>query len=117
MDEQLPVEEAAPSELVDEELDTGEISAITLIDSVRVIEPLRATPPALVQAAAAAATGFVAGAAAATVLSRRRTRQALLPARGVRQLPVPLRGARQLPTPAPAGTQTFLVHVQALRRS
>lgn len=79
--------------------------ALALVETVRVIEPVRAGPPALVQAAAAAATGFVAGAATVAVLSRRRAGQPLLTQRW--------RGA----TLEPHGeTRTFLVQVRTLRR-
>jgi hypothetical protein len=89
---------------VDVELEPGE--AIALIESVRVIEPIRSGPPTIVQAAAVAATGFVAGAATAAVLGRRRTRQAVA---------VP-RAQRSLPTQPLISSQTFLVHVQTYRR-
>ena len=78
---------------------------LVLVETVRVIEPVRSSPPALAQAAAAAVTGFVAGAATVAVLSRRRGSQALL--------------APRRPTPAlrPYGeVQTFLVSVRTLRR-
>jgi hypothetical protein len=81
------------------------VEAIALIESVRVIEPVRSAPPALVQAAAAAATGFVAGAATVAVLSRRRTGRALLAPRP------------RLPSLRSEGeTRTFLVQVRTLRR-
>jgi hypothetical protein len=85
-----------------------------LIDEIVVLEaaplePLRAGPPALVQAAAVAATSFVAGAAAAAMLSRRRTRQSLVAGRPARALPQRTAGAT-------GTTQTFLVHIQSIRR-
>jgi hypothetical protein len=80
--------------------------AIALIESVRVIEPIRSGPPAIVQAAADAATGFVAGAATAAVLGRRRTRQTV---------GVP-RSRRSLPAQPLVSSQTFLVHVHTFRR-
>jgi hypothetical protein len=88
------------------------LEEIALVESVRVIEPARNSPPAIVQAAAVAATGFVAGAATAVALSRRRSRQALPAPRGWRQPLLPPPGSR----PAPGDSQTFLVHVQTLRR-
>jgi hypothetical protein len=83
--------------------ETGE--ELVLVETVRVIEPVRSSPPALAQAAAAAVTGFVAGAATVAVLSRRRGSPALL--------------ASRRPTQAlrPYGeVQTFLVSVRSLRR-
>lgn len=88
------------------------LEEIALIESVRVIEPARSSPPAIVQAAAVAATGFVAGAATAVALSRRRSRQALPVPRSLRQPLLPGPGSR----PAAGDSQTFLVHVQTLRR-
>jgi hypothetical protein len=83
------------------------IQAVAVLSSVRALEPVRVGPPPLVQAAAAVATGFVAGAATAAVLTRRRsTRNALASPRTPRQLQASRDGA----------TQTFLVHVQALGR-
>jgi len=89
---------------VDVEGEPGE--AIALIESVRVIEPIRSGPPTIVQAAAVAATGFVAGAATAAVLARLRTRQAVA---------VP-RAQRSLPAQPLISSQTFLVHVHTYRR-
>jgi len=78
---------------------------LTLVEAVRVIEPVRIGPPALAQAAAAAVTGFVAGAATVAVLSRRRGSQSLLASR------------RPAPALQPYGeVQTFLVSVRTLRR-
>jgi hypothetical protein len=82
------------------------VETITLVESVRVLEPVRSAPPAIVQAAAVAATSFVAGAATAAVLNRRRTRQAI-----ARPRP-----RSELPAGAVGPTQTFLVHVQQIRR-
>jgi len=97
---------------MDDEIDDDDgLLEPELIEDVVVIEaaplePVRSTPPAIVQAAAVAATSFVAGAAAATMLSRRRARPALVPAR----LP------RSLQQSAALTTQTFIVHVQSIRR-
>ncbi len=101
-----PVDEGFEDDDVDTEMARAEsLQTIALIEGVRVIEPIRAGPPAIVQAAAVAATGFVAGAATAAVLGRRRTRQSL----ASRAAP-PLGGR-------PVGpAQTFLVHVQQIRR-
>ena len=102
------MEDAQPSqeELLTSDAEPGPGESIALVESVRVVEPVRSGPPALVQAAAAAATGFVAGAATAAVLSRRRAGQPLLSSRS----------PRRLPAPQASGTQTFLVRVQTLRR-
>jgi hypothetical protein len=89
---------------VEVDLEPGE--AIALIESVRVIEPTRSGPPAIVQAAAVAATGFFAGAATAAVLGRRRMRQ------GVGVSPSP----RSLSAQPLVSSQTFLVHVHTFRR-
>jgi hypothetical protein len=90
--------------------DEGElIEAVAVIETVRTIEPVRPATPALVQAAAVAATGFVAGAATVAVLNRRR-------AGGARGLPAPWREQRQLPAGESPRTQTFLVQVHALGR-
>ncbi|MGD0197857.1 MAG: hypothetical protein ABSC56_08135 [Solirubrobacteraceae bacterium] len=90
--EELDLHDAVPAE------------ELAVVESVRVLEPVRSGPPALVQAAAVAATGFVAGAATVAVLARRRTGQPLLAPRRSVSLP-------------PAGdTQMFLVAVRTLRR-
>jgi hypothetical protein len=82
------------------------VEEIVVIEAATPLAPLRPGPPAIVQAAAVAATSFVAGAAAATMLSRRRSRQTLVPARATRALPRHSAGT----------TETFLVHVQSIRR-
>jgi hypothetical protein len=106
MDEPEPQEDLGDEELEAETLDAEPGQTIALIESVRVLEPARSGPPAILQAAAVAATGFVAGAATAAVLGRRRTRQSLtLPG-----------AARQLPAARVGDTQTFLVHVRQIRR-
>jgi hypothetical protein len=117
-DEALPQDERDPrleplsGDYAPEQLDgepEGElIEALAVIENVRTIEPIRTARPAIIQAAAVAATGFVAGAATAAALNRRRTRQPLLPTRAPGRLPGPY---------AELGpTRTFLVHVQTLRR-
>jgi len=107
--EDSPFEADAPfGEDRPQEHPEGEIvEAVAVLGSVRALEPVRVGPPPLVQAAAAVATGFVAGAATAAVLTRRREARRLLS---------PARGTRQLPTPKASSGQTFLVHVQPLRR-
>jgi hypothetical protein len=83
------------------------VQAVAVLGTVRALEPVRVRPAPLVQAAAAVATGFVAGAATAAVLTRRRTTR--------NELAAP-RTARQLQASRDGATQTFLVHVQALGR-
>jgi hypothetical protein len=106
MDDNDPQQGVNEAEEQIEPVDVGPGETIALIESVRVIEPIRSGPPAIVQAAAVAATGFVAGAATAAVLGRRRARQAI---------GAPHR-QRSLPAPPLVNSQTFLVHVQTLRR-
>ena len=55
--------------------------ALPVIAEVRALEPARPGPPATVQAAAVAATGFVAGAATFAVVKRARGRAATAPRR------------------------------------
>ena len=50
------------------------VDGVVVLSSVRTIERARENPPPFVQAAAVAATGFVAGAATAAVLGRRLSR-------------------------------------------
>ena len=83
------------------------VQAVAVLGTVCALEPVRVGPAPLVQAAAAVATGFVAGAATAAVLTRRRS------ARNALGAP---RTARQLQASRDGATQTFLVHVQALGR-
>jgi hypothetical protein len=59
----------------EEELDAEEIDAVPVLADVRAIEPVRAAPLA-VQAAAVAATGFVAGAATVAVVRHHRIKKA-----------------------------------------
>jgi hypothetical protein len=106
MADELSAEDPPEVEIEAGVLDGLPVGAIALIDGVRVIEPVRSGPPAIVQAAAVAATSFVAGAAAAAVLGRRRTRHAIAGPRAVPQLPAPQAG----------GTQTFVVQVHQIRR-
>ncbi|MGA2469765.1 MAG: hypothetical protein ABSG64_03650 [Solirubrobacteraceae bacterium] len=111
MDEYQPSSEAdAPAQELDAEV--GEELAV--LAGVRAIEPVRVGPPPLMTAAAAAATGFVAGAATVAVLGRRRT---LKDGSGAgRALGLHRRWPRQLATAEPAATQTFLVQVRTLGR-
>jgi hypothetical protein len=89
------------------ESDPEEIDGLPVLAEVRPIEP--AVPHVLptVQAAAAAATGFVAGAATVALVRRRAARRA---AHAV--------SSRLAPGGWPVGgTRTFLVHVHVIGRS
>jgi len=92
-----------PIEVVDgEQL----VDGVPVLAEVRPIEraPMSAALPA-VQAAAVAATGFVAGAATLAVVRRRHARRIAgrKPGRALEMLPV-------------TGTRTFLVHVHRIGR-
>jgi hypothetical protein len=87
-----------------------EVDGLPVLADVRPIEPAAEIAPALipaVQAAAVAATGFVAGAATVALVMRRNARK-------VGRLQAATRGngeESQLP-----GVRTFLVHVHFLNR-
>jgi hypothetical protein len=87
-----------------------EVDGVPVLADVRPIEPVPSTEPAVlpaVQAAAVAATGFVAGAATVALAMRRNARK-------VNRLQAAARtGADEGPLP---GVQTFLVHVHFLNR-
>jgi len=106
-DGELPQEESLDLEPADALGDAEEAGGtLALVESVRVLEPVRTGLPALAQAAAAAATGFVAGVATVAVLNRRRGGPSLLAQR-----------TRRPASLVPVGeTQTFLVQVRMLRR-
>ena len=97
------VEAAADEELVDEEL----VDGLPVLAEVRAIEP--ATPAIMpaVQAAAAAATGFVAGAATIALVRRRSVRKQARTRRVTAR-----RGADLLPI---VGSRTFLVDVHLIK--
>ena len=85
------------------------VEGLPVLADVRPIEPASAPVLPAVQAAAAAATGFVAGAAAVALVRRRATRR-LARAQGLDlRRPGP-------PLPAAGGGRTFLVHVRVLGR-
>lgn len=115
--------EHEPLSSVEDDLDLAPelVDAVAVIETVGAVERIRVGPPPLVQAAAAAATGFVAGAATVAVLGRRREGRRALGRPATRGLPGPF-GVRRLPAPRPEGlprdgaAQTFLVHVYALGR-
>ncbi len=92
------------------ELETEEaeaVDALPVVAHVRTIERGPAMPPA-VQAAAAAATGFVAGAATIALVRRRSARrlaraQRIVPRRAVEMLPI-------------ISSRTFLIDVHVLAK-
>jgi hypothetical protein len=84
------------------------VDGLPVLAEVRAIEPAVSRPLPAVQAAAAAATGFVAGAATVALVRRRSARklvraQRRLPRRAVDALPI-------------VGTRTFLVDVHLLSK-
>jgi hypothetical protein len=87
-----------------------EVDGLPVLADVRPIEPVAETAPAVlpaVQAAAVAATGFVAGAATVALAMRRNARK-------VNRLQAAGRGGvDEGPMP---GVRTFLVHVHFLNR-
>jgi hypothetical protein len=96
------VETAADSEVI---LDEETVDGVAVLSQVRAIEPV---PPAglpAVQAAAVAATGFVAGAATLALLHRRATRK--LARAGLR------RGVDALPI---VGTRSFLIDIHLIAK-
>jgi len=68
------------------------VEGVVVLTGARPLVPLREGPPAFVQVAAVAATGFVAGAATAAVLGRRFSRVQARRAAGA-PAPLPLRRA------------------------
>jgi len=86
-----------------EEQDGEIVNGLPVVAETRTVEPVRPLVPAR-QAAALAATGFVAGAATAAVVSRRRTR---LPRRKRRKMA----GIGEI-----MSSNSFLVDVHLIRR-
>ena len=85
------------------DVEEGEVvDGLPVVSEPRAIEPARAVVPAR-QAAALAATGFVAGAATAAVVSRRRSR-------------LPRRRRKGGPLGQIVSSNSFLVDVHLLRR-
>lgn len=80
------------------------VDGMPVLADVRALEPVRSSSLPVVQAAAAAATGFVAGAATLALVRRRHTRR-LARGRGIR------RAADALPI---VGTRSFLVDVHLI---
>lgn len=91
------------TDIVEEE--TPEVMPV-LVD-VSPIEPARPSPLPAIQAAAAAATGFVAGAATMALMKRHAARK-------LAQTQGPRRGGERWPVAGPG--RTFLVHVHVLPR-
>ncbi len=90
---------------LDEEVET--VEGVPVLAEVRPLQPVPATLPA-VQAAAAAATGFVAGAATLALVRRHSARKL---ARAQRS--APRRAVDLLPI---VGTRTFLVDVHLIAK-
>lgn len=89
-----------------EEAEEETVEGLPVLADVRVIEPAASATLPTVQAAAAAATGFVAGAATLAVMRRHRTRKlARLQRSG------PRRAFDMLPI---VGSRTFLVDVHLI---
>ena len=82
-----------------------EVDGLPVLAEVRPIEPVQPAVLPTVQAAAAAATGFVAGAATVALVMHRSARRL---ARAGGAMPPAERG--------PVGVRTFLVHVHVLGR-
>ncbi len=82
------------------------VDGLPVLAEVRAIEPAPPSGLPAVQAAAAAATGFVAGAATLAVVRRRRTRKTARRQRGLAR-----RATEVLPV---IGSRTFLVDVHLL---
>ena len=97
-DELDPAEDGV---LIDEE---EEVDGLPVLAEVRPIESLQPVPMPAVQAAAVAATGFVAGAATVALVMRRSARRLARLQTGVG------------PSEAAYGVRTFLVHVHVLGR-
>jgi hypothetical protein len=84
------------------------VDGLPVLSEVRTIEPVPPTVLPAVQAAAAAATGFVAGAATITLLRRRHSRRLARSARSG-----PRRAVDMLPI---VGTRTFLIDIHLVGR-
>jgi hypothetical protein len=94
-----------PTPAVEEET----VDGVPVLADVRAIEPSPSAPLPAVQAAAVAATGFVAGAATMALVKRHAARKLTRASgSGLR------RGAESLPVAGPG--RTFLVHVHMLGR-
>jgi hypothetical protein len=99
------LEEDEPGEILEEETP---VDGVPVLADVRVVEQAHGSALPAVQAAAVAATGFVAGAATLAVMKRHRTRkqarqQRTLPRRAVDMLPI-------------VGSRTFLVDVHLIAK-
>jgi hypothetical protein len=87
------------------------VDGLPVLAEVRPIGRVSAAALPAVQAAAAAATGFVAGAATIALVRRRNARKLAAANRGV--VPARRRGVEMLPV---IGTQTFLVDVHLIAK-
>jgi hypothetical protein len=93
----------------DDDAEEETVDGVPVLAEVRTIEPVPSASLPTVQAAAAAATGFVAGAATITLLKRRSARKL---ARGARS--GPRRAVDTLPI---VGTRTFLIDIHLVGRA
>lgn len=89
--------------------DEETVDGLPVLAEVRAVEELSSPPLPVVQAAAAAATGFVAGAATIALVRRRSARKLSLASRSA-----PRRAIESLPI---VGSRTFIVDVHLLAKS
>ena len=104
MSHDADIELATPEEVVDEEA----VDGLPVLADVRPIERAQLAALPAVQAAAAAATGFVAGAATVALVRRRSARKLARTKR-----PAPSRLTDMLPV---VGSRTFVVDVHMLAK-
>jgi hypothetical protein len=97
-----PAEAGSEAEVV---LDEETVDGVAVLSEVRAIEPAQSPALPAVQAAAVAATGFVAGAATLVLMRRHATRK--LARSGLR------RGVDALPI---AGTRSFLIDIHLIAK-
>ncbi len=103
-----PAASSSPDGALEPSLEPEEIvDGLPVLAEVRAIEPARGSLPAA-QAAAAAATGFVAGAATLALVRRRTTRKMKRAQRNAPRRPIDM-----LPI---VGSRTFLVDVHLLAK-
>jgi hypothetical protein len=101
MNEQPDIDEQLEQEQIPEET----VNGVPVLAEVRAIERAAPASPAVVQAAAAAATGFVAGAATLALVKRRSARKLARGRSG------PRRAVEMLPI---VGSRTFVVDVHLI---
>ena len=109
-----PEPELADGELVDGELVDAElVPDLPVIATQGEVAPARWSEHPTVQAAAAAATGFVAGAATLALMQRYSLRRVTRHVPAVRDVLDPAAGRLRSPYPTGSG-QTYLVYVRAV---